>query len=222
MNLGIDVIRIARRDGDIDTARLIADPGAAVGGAVGDIKAHPTIRIGRNRSEIGGTSARGQGPLVNPVSAILVEIRLHGCGKTTHADSGNDAGGGAVVDQGKTRDVLPHSCKIIGSARTSPVRAAVVGKIEPGLGARDDVVAVARINPHLADRLVLGELPSRKRQPGPENISAKKSPRIPSIGRLQNTLAAHRERTVVEIAGARVNGVVIVWVDRERIDADSA
>ena len=53
-------------------------------------------------------------------------------------------------------------------------------KIESGLRAGDDVVAVVRIDAHLADGLVLRELARRLREGGAEDVGAEHGPVAPA------------------------------------------
>ena len=60
----------------------------------------------------------------------------------------------------------------VGRARPGPVRAAVVREVEALLRAGDDVVAVVRVDAHLADRVVLRELARRaRRRPAPKTLA---------------------------------------------------
>ena len=61
-------------------------------------------------------------------------------------------------------DVLAHGVEVVRRAGAGPVRPAVIGEVEAGLRAGDDVVAVVRVDAHFADGLVLRELARRQRQ----------------------------------------------------------
>ncbi len=83
-----------------------------------------------------------------------------------------------------------------------------------------DDVRVVRVDAHLADRVVLRELSRRLGVGRAEDVGAERRPVRAAVGRLEDPLAAHRERAVVEVAGAGVDDVVVVRVDRQRVDAD--
>ena len=79
----------------------------------------------------------------------------------------------------------------IGRARTGPVVAAIVGKIKPSLSAGDDIVAVARIDSHFADGLILRELAGRQWKSGSKNIGTEQRPSRARVGRLEDAFAPH-------------------------------
>jgi hypothetical protein len=218
LDLGIDVIRIARRHRDIDPASLVTAAGADISRPAGGVEPGPAVGVRRDRCEIARTSARGKRSLVNAVRAVLIEIGLDRRGESAHTDGGDDAGGGPVVDQRETGDVLALGRKGIGRARTGPIRATVVGKIKTGFRAGHDIAAVVGIHPNLAHGLILRELARGQRQTWAEHICAHKGPGSARVSGLQNALAPHRERPVIQVAGTGVNRVVIVRVDRERVD----
>ena len=82
------------------------------------------------------------------------------------------------------------------------------------------LLRVVRVDAHLADRVVLRELARGLGVGRAEDARAEHGPVRAAVGRLEDALAAHRERAVVEVAGAGVDRVVVVRVDRERVDAD--
>ncbi len=51
-----------------------------------------------------------------------------------------------------------------------------------------------------------------------KDIRAESSPGITAIGRLQDALASHRERAVIQVARSCVDGVVVGGVDSNRVD----
>ena len=103
-------------------------------------------------------------------------------GEAAYADSGNDAGARAGVDESEAGDILAHRAETIGGARPAPVGAAVIREIKARLCAGHDVVAVARIDSHFADSLVLRELARWQRQAWPEHIRALQNPGGARVG----------------------------------------
>ncbi len=105
---------------------------------------------------------------------------------------------------------------------TGPVHAAIIGKVEPLLCARDHSAAVVRIDPNFADRVVLRELSSRFGVSRAENTRAQDCPGRPTIGGFEDALAAHGERAEVQIARAGIDDVVVVRIDRQGVDGGGA
>src|SRR4029079_2214232 len=97
--------------------------------------------------------------------------------------------------------------------------ATVVGKVEPGLRTRGDDARVDGVHAHLAHGLVLGELADGHGGGDAEDVRAEHGPGRAGIGGLEDAVAAHRERPVVEVAGAGVDRVVVVRVDGHGVDA---
>src|SRR6185436_11920704 len=218
--------------GHVDAAELIAGAAAHVRHAAAGIH----VRVGGVRAGGGGLVAEavsvagdgGEGRAaagryvrgVDPVRAVLVQVVLHGGGESAHADRGQDArDAGAHVRQLQRGDVLAHAGEGVGQAGPGPVRAAVVREIEPGLRAGHDAVAVVRIDAHFADGLVLRELAGRLRQRRAEDVGGEDGPVRAGVGGFEYALAAHGECAVIEVAGAGVDGVVIVRIDGHRVDA---
>jgi hypothetical protein len=104
-------------------------------------------------------------------------------------------------------------------ARARPVRPAVVREEEPLLRAGDDLVRVVRVDADLADRVVLRELARRLGVGRAEDV-APSTVQWLRVGRLEDALAAHREGAVVQVAGARVDRVVVFGSMRERVDRE--
>jgi hypothetical protein len=157
---------------------------------------------------------------VEPVRAVLAEVVLNGRREAAHADRGDDPRRAALVDELEAGDVLALGRKCVRRARPGPVDAAVVGDEQPSLRAGDHLAARIRVDAHLADGVVLRELAGRLRVGHPEDAFAEERPGRTAIRGLQNPLAAHRERAVVQVSRARVDRVVVGGVDRDRVDAD--
>src|SRR5262249_8475761 len=51
-----------------------------------------------------------------------------------------------------------------------------------------------------------------------KDISAEHCPATSSISGLKDTLATHGKGTVIEIACAGINGIMVVWIDRNTVD----
>src|SRR5262245_6564519 len=233
LHLGVDDIGITRCDGKVQASQLVGGAaantsatgdriiarhtGACIHGRSGCIRAaghcgakYKAVIVAAGRGEIGRATTHRHRASVKAVRSILSEIVLHEGRKTTHANRREDARyTRAHVTQFKPGDVLALSSEAISQARSSPVCAAVIGKIETFLCASYNVVAVIRIDAHFANCVVLWELAGRFLIGWPEDIGAKHCPCGTGVGRLQNALATHRKRTVVKIAGAGINSVMI-------------
>ena len=164
LHLGVDDVRIARCDRDVDPSELVArrrvdvlDAGARVHrrpgrvGAPGDGGAvHEPVRVRGDRRE-GRAPAGGHGGRVEAVGAVLAEVVLHRRCEPAHADRGDDPRRATHVDELEPGDVLPLSRETVRRARPGPVDAAVVGDEEALLRARGDLVTRVRVDAHLAD-----------------------------------------------------------------------
>jgi hypothetical protein len=112
----------------------------------------------------------------------LIEVVLHGGGKASDADRGDDASVGSSVGKSQASDVLAHVVESIRSARPGPVRPGIIGKVEAGFRASDNVITVTRIDPYLAHRLVLRELTRRLCQAWSKHVRSQKRPSNTGIG----------------------------------------
>src|SRR5205807_4378271 len=112
--------------------------------------------------------------------------------------------------------------EIIGGAGAGPVSPSVIREVEARLRAGHDVVAVTRVDPHFAYRLVLRELAWRKRQARAEDTCSLQRPGNTGVGRFKNTLTTHREGAIVKVACACIDRVMIVRINSKRVDADGA
>ena len=126
----------------------------------------------------------------------------------------------AHVGQLEAGDVLALGREAVRRARPSPIRPAVVGDKHPLLRSSQDLLAVVRVDAHLADGVVLRELAGRLRVRGAEHVFPEHRPGRSGVGRLQDALAPHRERAIVEVTRTCVDGVVVVRIDVEGVDRE--
>src|SRR5207248_3804883 len=102
-------------------------------------------------------AARRDGGFVDAVCPVLGQVVLHRGAIAAGADSHVHVGAAAVVVHEQPGHVLALAGVGIGRARAAPRVPAVVREVHARLGARDQVVAVARVHGHFADGLVLWE-----------------------------------------------------------------
>src|SRR4029078_10070197 len=98
-------------------------------------------------------------------------------------------------------DVLTLGREAVGRAWPGPVRPAVVGDENPPLRARDELLAVVRVDSYLADRVVLRELARGLDVGGAEDVRSQGRPVGSSVRGLEDDLAGPLERAHVARVG---------------------
>ncbi|PYK47431.1 MAG: hypothetical protein DME51_13680 [Verrucomicrobia bacterium] len=110
------------------------------------------------------------------------------------------------------------SAEVVGKTWTCPVHAGVIREVDTLFCASDHLVAVVRVHADFANRVVLWELPRRLRVNHAEYIRAQYRPGATCISRFKDALAAHGEGTEIEIARARIDGVMIAGIDGHTVN----
>src|SRR5207253_3249538 len=100
--------RIAWCYGDVNATKLIAGSGVDIGRPAGRIESCPAVSVRGNWGKIRRATARGQGPGVDTVRPVLIEVGLHRGGKAAHANRGNDPRATTSIDQSETGNILAH------------------------------------------------------------------------------------------------------------------
>ncbi len=232
LHLRVDVVRVARRDGDVDAAELVPASSCrrracrcprscwpwsrtcwshrAVDEAVG---------VARDGSE-GRAAARGHVGLVEAVGAVLVEVVLDGGGEAADAERRDDAGGAAAMLV-SSRPVMSCRCVLkllVVQGQSSSRRRRRRGRGRSSCRPRPCCCRWGQRAPcRPPDTAGTGRAGTGSAAP---KTSAPSTVQVaPGVGRFQDALTAHREGAVVEVAGAGVDRVVIVRVDDDGVDA---
>ncbi len=214
-HLRVEHVGVAGRDPEVDPSQRVRRIGRAAAGA----RRPAVVAAGEQLPGGRAAAARDRGA-VDPVGAVLVEIRLDGGVEAARADRGVDLGRAAGVADDQAGDVLALGREGVRLARARPGRAGVVGEEQPGLGADDHAVAVAWVDLDLADRLVLREGPRRLGVDRREDVGAEDRPARPGVGGLEDARRAEGPGGVVQVTGPGVDGVGIVGVDLDVVDRD--
>jgi hypothetical protein len=120
LKLGVDVVRVAGRNRDVDPANLIARASAHISRPAGCMESSPTVGISGQRCKIRRATASRQRSLINAIRSVLIQIVLDGSGEASNADCGDDASAGSGVGKSQASDVLAHGVETIRSARAGP------------------------------------------------------------------------------------------------------
>ncbi len=183
LHLGIDVVRVTRRDGNVHSTRLSAGGGVNKRGAAPSIHGCPS-RIG------------AAGYLIAKHKSVIVPCdrgKISWATARRHRAAGSDDARNAAahVCQLQGCYVLALGIEVISRTWASPVGAAVIRKVESLFGAGCDFIAVVRINAHFANCVVLRELAWRLSIGYTENVGSEDSPRGARVGGFENALATH-------------------------------
>src|SRR5207248_5369861 len=102
LDLGVDVVRVARCNRDVDSPELIADTGTGISGTAPGVHSAPSVRVCGDGVKIRRTTACRHRSAVHSVRAVLIQIVLHRGRETADAERGDNPGRSAVVDERET------------------------------------------------------------------------------------------------------------------------
>src|SRR5439155_26927961 len=85
LHLCIDIVRVAGRDGNVNTTELVADAGAHISYAAAGIQSQPAVQVAGDRRKVTRAAASGNCTTVDSVRSVLVEVVLYCRGEPTHA-----------------------------------------------------------------------------------------------------------------------------------------